>query len=123
MKMLTLLLFPILSSAVMNEEDKIQRLLEFIKKQDKVVFIRNGSEHTSQEAYEHLKGKLYRARKIYSFFGYSIETAHEFIIKLASKSSISGKPYQIRYKDGTKENLKDILLKELGRIEEEQKSS
>jgi hypothetical protein len=51
-------------------------------------FIRNGSRHSAPEAEEHLRMK-YRRGKRYA------PTAEAFIERLASKSSMSNKPYQI----------------------------
>jgi hypothetical protein len=52
-------------------------------------FVRNGKEHTSSEAVDHLQMKARRGKRYY-------DTADEFIDRIASKSSWSGKPYQIQ---------------------------
>ena len=51
-------------------------------------FIRNGSHHDAEDAASHMRMK-YRRGKRYA------TTAELFIERLASKSSISGKPYTI----------------------------
>ncbi|TGK32710.1 hypothetical protein EHQ12_12275 [Leptospira gomenensis] len=56
-------------------------------------FIRNGSEHDPKEAREHMERKLKAAEG-------RIGNISDFIEHIASKSSISGKPYLVRLKDG-----------------------
>ncbi len=117
MKM-NIMIFPILillsatllspSSYGMSENDKIRHLLREIEISG-YTFIRNGNEYPSRKAREHLEFKLKRAGK-------KIKTAGDFIRKIASRSSFSGKPYYIRMKSGriikTEEWLK-AKLKEL----------
>ena len=52
-------------------------------------FVRNGKEHTASEAVDHLQMKARRGKRYY-------DTADEFIDRIASKSSWSGKPYLIQ---------------------------
>lgn len=58
------------------------------------VFIRNGREHNARAAREHLASKRRRGRRYF-------DTTEEFIDRLASKSSMSGKAYLIRCGDET----------------------
>ncbi|MGI9290909.1 MAG: DUF5329 domain-containing protein [Gammaproteobacteria bacterium] len=51
-------------------------------------FVRNGKEHSSEDASDHLAMKYRRGRKYAS-------TAELFIERLATKSSWTGKPYQV----------------------------
>ena len=51
-------------------------------------FIRNGKEHTAEDAEDHLRMK-YRRGKRYA------DTTEHFIDRLASRSSLSKKPYMI----------------------------
>lgn len=55
-------------------------------------FVRNGKEHTASEAADHLRMKASRGKRYY-------DTAEEFIDRIASKSSWSGKPYTIQCGD------------------------
>lgn len=80
-------------SPVVDERTRIEGLLAKIAAAD-IVFIRNGSDHTAAEAADHLRSKWSRA-------GDRIATAEEFIEQLASRSSQSGEPYQVRLPDGT----------------------
>ena len=54
-------------------------------------FYRNGSWHDSEKAQQHMRTKFeyFSAQK-------GIETAEDFIDKAASKSSLSGQPYEVR---------------------------
>ncbi|HXB41163.1 MAG TPA: DUF5329 domain-containing protein [Bacteroidia bacterium] len=94
----------------LTEEQKIGMLIDYIKNLKDAVFIRNGDEHTAEEAAEHLRSKRKKA-------GSKVKTAVEFIVHIASKSSISGKPYFIKFKDGKIIPSKDLLVEELKRIE------
>ncbi|MEI6730275.1 MAG: DUF5329 family protein [Pseudomonadota bacterium] len=94
-----------------TEKDKIQGLLDAMKA-SKITFIRNGEEHDAAYGAKHLQDKLNQAK--------NVKTAKEFIAKVASKSSHSGKDYVIKLEDGTKidsakwfqEKLKDIEAKD-----------
>ena len=53
------------------------------------IFIRNGKRHDAQKAEAHLRGKYRRGKR-------HAPTSEKFIENLASKSSMSGKPYLIQ---------------------------
>lgn len=55
-------------------------------------FVRNGKEHTASEAADHLQMKARKGKRYY-------DTTEEFIERIASKSSWSGKPYLIQCAD------------------------
>jgi Family of unknown function (DUF5329) len=74
------------------ESARIDASLARMDKSD-LVFIRNGSEHTGKAAADHMRTKLNHA-------GDSIKTFDEFIDKVATRSSMSGKPYLVKFKDG-----------------------
>jgi len=67
---------------------KIEHLLTSVG-QSNCTFIRNGKEHTSVNAEEHLRMK-YRKGKNW------VENADQFIERIATESSISGDLYYIR---------------------------
>ncbi len=92
----------------LTETQKIESLIAFIAKQEGV-FLRNGGEYTPGQAAEHLRMKWKKG-------GSAIKTADIFIEKLASTSSVSGKPYQIRLKNGQVVNLGPLLKAELKRL-------
>jgi len=88
-------------------EATIAHLLEYVRTAD-VVFIRNGKEHSAEDAAKHIEKK-------YKHYKKKIKTPEDFIEKSATKSMMSGKLYQIRLKDGTVISNKDWLTAELER--------
>jgi hypothetical protein len=74
------------------------------------VFIRNGSEHTAAEAVAHLRLKWSNA-------GGHVRTAEDFIRYCASKSSMTGIKYRIRFSDGREMDAGDYFHEQLRRIE------
>ena len=73
-------------AAVMDAE--IDRLLAEVSSSD-CAFIRNGDEHGARAAADHLQMKRRRGRRYF-------DSTEEFIERIASRSSWSGKPYRIR---------------------------
>jgi hypothetical protein len=74
-----------------GQEAEIEYLLVAVANSD-CQFIRNGEAHDAAEAAAHLRMKYERA-------GWLVDDAEEFIDRLASKSSISGRPYAIQCQD------------------------
>jgi len=100
----------------LSEEEKIEALINRVSKIEGT-FIRNGEEHNASEAADHLRLKLSNAKK--SFFSSSKNwTALQFIDQLATKSSLSGIPYEIKWKDGKKILSSVWLHSELKKITE-----
>ena len=86
-----LLAFSTLSAQAADEdiaEVEIEHLLQFVGSSD-CYFIRNDKEHSPEDAESHLRLK-YRNGRRYA------KTAENFIDRLASESSWSGKVYQVR---------------------------
>jgi len=77
-----------------REAAKIQHLIASVETLKGAKFIRNGSEYDARLAADHLRLKLKNAGK-------RVRTAEDFIKYCASKSSITGVPYLIRFSDGT----------------------
>lgn len=99
-----LLLLCVLSpqlAAAETADEEIQFLIEAVGKSG-CDFIRNGDRHDSEAAVEHLQRK-YRRGKRYA------KTAENFIDRLASKSSISGKPYSILCEESGEHTASDWL--------------
>jgi hypothetical protein len=92
------------------EAQKIEALIQAVATLQGAVFIRNGSEHTPAEAADHLRLKWRNAGK-------RVKTAPEFIQFCATGSSMSGRPYEIRLKDGRTVLSRDWLWTELKRME------
>lgn len=88
------------------EKKKIEFLLTQIENLKAAKFWRNGSSYLPQQAAEHLRMKWSKA-------GNTIKTAKDFIDKIASKSSMSGKAYEIEFDNGTKVETRSFLLKKL----------
>ncbi|GAA0345661.1 YfeK family protein [Morganella psychrotolerans] len=72
-----------------QEETRVDNLLIAVGKQEQLLFIRNGSEHNAAEAESHLRLKLGKTKK-------RLKTAEQFVDNVASKSSITGTPYQVK---------------------------
>lgn len=77
-----------------KQDARIEHLIGNVESLKGAVFIRNGTEYDTKAAGAHLRMKLDKA-------GDKVKTAEEFIDGIASKSSTSGKAYQIRKPDGT----------------------
>jgi hypothetical protein len=83
------------------DESKIQFLLKSVEN-SKIIFLRNSKEHSGKEAREHLENKMNYARRAFWIFGPKADiTVENFINKIASSSSTSGKEYRVRLKDGS----------------------
>lgn len=81
-------LWPPFSMATTSAEKEIQHLFEFIS-QSGCTFIRNDKEYTALDARDHMQKKYAYAKRW-------IDNTDHFIDHIASKSSISGKRYQVR---------------------------
>lgn len=94
----------------LSEPAKIEALIGTVEKSDGLVFIRNGSQHDPAQAASHLRLKWKNAGK-------RVRTAEDFIRYCATGSSMSGKPYQIRFADGRVEDSAVYFHAQLHRIE------
>jgi hypothetical protein len=94
-----------------DSDPEIEYLLTAIGSSD-CLFVRNGTEHPPAEAESHLRMK-YRKGARY------ISTADDFIARLASKSSWSGKPYQILCPDDEPQPSGQWLNNQLSRYRTE----
>jgi hypothetical protein len=84
-------------SASMDEE--IDFLLETVGGSD-CVFTRNGKDHAAEDARDHLQMKRKRGARYF-------DNSEEFIARLASESSWSGKPYFIQCGDEPRVTAKE----------------
>ena len=88
---------------------RVEALIRSVEALPDAQFVRNGSAHDPKKAAEHLRLKLRESRG-------RCDSAEEFIRLCASRSSVSGKPYEIRFSDGTVQTSEAFLrarLKEL----------
>ena len=97
----------------LSENEKIDALIASVESEKGAVFIRNGVEYDAKSAAKHLRSKRRWASS-------KIKTAKEFIEKLGTGSSQSGKPYTIRLKNGKQMPSADFLNAELDRLEGKQ---
>lgn len=75
-----------------SERARIDALL-LAMEESGMTFIRNGTDYGGAEAASHLRRKLRAA-------GERVQTAEQFVEHLGSRSSMSGRAYQVRTKDG-----------------------
>lgn len=89
----TFLLFA--SAALAASRTEAQRIEAAVKtiETSKVIFVRNGDEHSAAKAAEFMRGKLKRS-------GDKVKTFDQFVDELATKSSTSGKPYLVKLESG-----------------------
>ena len=92
-------------------DESINYLLDYVANSH-ATFIRNGESHTPQEAVNHIKAK-------YEHFKAEIKTPEDFIRLSASKSLLSGQPYQVRTSDGQEMRLDAWLTEALKKHREQ----
>jgi hypothetical protein len=95
-----------LVGAVAAPVDEIESLLHFVGGLQGATFIRNGDAHSPSAAEAHLRLK-------WSMQKAQIKTAEDFIRLCATKSSMSGDPYLIRFADGHEEPAAAVLAARL----------
>jgi len=88
-----------------TEDEKIEKLIGIVATSD-VIFIRNGDEYPADEAADHLRTKWNNARG-------QVKTLDDFIEHIASYSSTSGEPYQIKISDGTTLSSNDWMKEQV----------
>ncbi len=93
-----------------GEKAKIEALIGTVESLNGATFVRNGSDYDAKSAAKFLRGKWQSNDK-------EIKTAADFIAKAASVSSTTGKPYLIRFKDGTQTKCGDYLTARLKKLE------
>ncbi len=95
------------------EKRKIEFLLHEIEQLNGAKFWRNGTSYTPKEATEYLRMKMRWGDK-----GRPVKSARDFIERIGSKSSITGKPYLIQLPDGKKMEMKIFLDQKLSEWKE-----
>jgi len=100
-----LILMPREAAPNAREQARIDFLLQQVAS-SQAMFIRNGVEYNAVDAVAHLRLKLQRAGK-------RINTAEHFIDYLASKSSVSGQAYRLKWKDGKTADARTWLYQKL----------
>ena len=92
-----------------GEKQRIEALIRYVAESKDVEFVRNGANYSAATAATFLRLK-WRANES------EIKTAGDFVEKVATLSGTSGRPYLIRFKDGSEMKSKDFLLAELGKL-------
>lgn len=94
-----------LPPAQLSPDQEITLLISIVENTD-ATFHRNGRSHTAEDGADHLRLKYRRGAKY-------AKTTEVFIANLATKSSWSGKLYEIEFADGSREPFGDWLTKKL----------
>ncbi len=95
--------------APLTEPAKIDALIRAVEARSDLQFLRNDNAYSAREAAFHLRTKL-------AFAGAQIKTADDFIDRLATGSSTTGRPYLVRFIDGKLIPSAEFLRGELKRI-------
>ncbi|HEY3152260.1 MAG TPA: DUF5329 family protein [Candidatus Binatia bacterium] len=93
-----------------TEKQKIEALIKQVGDLKDAKFIRNGSTYEVASAVRFLHGK-------WAANAAEVKSARDFIDKVASISGTSGKPYFIRFNDGSEIKSREYLLAELQKLE------
>jgi hypothetical protein len=92
------------------EQKKIDTLITGVERMTDAVFIRNGKQYNTDLAAEFLRRK-WKAHRL------EIRSATDFIDKVASFSSTTGKRYCIRWRDGTERSSAEFFRAKLSLLE------
>lgn len=95
--------------SALTDDQKIAALIQAVADLRGAVFIRNGSEYDAKAAADHLRMKRENA-------GSRVKTPDDFIRLCGSTSSMTGRPYQIRYADGKTETSEAFLRARLAEL-------
>lgn len=93
-----------------SEKQKIETLIKQVANLKDAKFVRNGSSYNADSAAVFLRRKWQASES-------EVKTAQDFIDKVASFSATSGKPYLIRFKDGSESQSRDFLLAQLKKLD------
>ena len=93
-----------------HEQTRIEKLIRFVETRQDMTFVRNGTEYSCADAGKFLRGKL-------ESMGKEVTTAREFIERIATKSSMSGQPYHVKFADGRMMPASQFLGEELKRLD------
>ncbi|MBV9619885.1 MAG: DUF5329 family protein [Gammaproteobacteria bacterium] len=96
--------------APLREQARIEYLIASVELMHDVQFIRNGSSYDAHAAADHMRRKLRIA-------GSRVRSAEDFIRYCASVSSVTGRPYQVRFADGHVEPAATLLSRKLAEFD------
>lgn len=100
---------PAPATKVSIADSEIEQLLAHVASLDDARFVRNGSDYPAAKAVEHFRLKWGKQRA-------KITSAERFIELCATKSSVSGDAYTIRFADGRVVPAAEVLTAELARL-------
>ena len=103
---LTLLVWAAAAAPSPVEARKIEHLIAAVEQLGDAKFIRNDAAYDAKKAADHLRLKLREA-------GDRVESAEDFIRLCASRSSVSGKLYEIVFDDGRRMTSEQFLREKL----------
>ncbi|MDP9933006.1 DUF5329 family protein [Variovorax paradoxus] len=89
-----------------SEQKLIDTLILRVSNMKTMTFMRNGDEHNAADAAKHMQAK-------FDHFKDEIVTAEDFIDRCASRSEMTGKPYQVKMPNGAVRDAKEFLTAEL----------
>jgi len=89
-----------------SEQKLIDTLILRVSNMKTMTFMRNGDEHNAADAAKHMQAK-------FDHFKDEIVTAEDFIDRCASRSEVTGKPYQVKLSNGVMRDAKEFLNAEL----------
>ena len=89
-----------------SEQKLIDALILRVSNMKTMTFMRNGDEHSAADAAKHMKAK-------FDHFKDEIVTAEDFIDRCASRSEMTGKPYQVKLHNGAVKDAQEFLNAEL----------
>ncbi|MCU0576609.1 MAG: DUF5329 domain-containing protein, partial [Desulfobacterota bacterium] len=101
------------STLPQEEQQRIEALIHAVEQLGDAAFIRNGRAYDAAAAARFLREK-WKARAS------EVRSAEDFIEKVASFSSTTGKPYLIRFRDGRELSSAKFLRGQLARTREKQ---
>ena len=97
------------SASPPSERQKIEAIIQYVGAMNDTKFVRNGSAYDAKTAATFLRRK-------WGANDAEVKTARDFIDKVASVSGTSGKPYMMRFKDGSEVKSRDFLMAVLDTI-------
>ncbi len=109
MKHFLLVILVFSSMALADDASKTDTEIKFIMdhvKNSSFIFIRNGKEHSAEDAYKHMMKK-------YKYFKDKINSAEKFIELTLTKSTMTGEKYKIKLSESKIILSQDYFLEKL----------